>query len=142
MKNLTILIIIAAFLTGCALPMYPTTSVCDTAPPESYICTVCTRIGISPEKADLILQAASLRFLDGDDARKALKFFDRVEDILDIELSYFTLIKFVQKEVRLTGPEMLIISMYLPQFNSPSLISDFDKGLLYAHINHQRALLQ
>ena len=142
-KVVALLILLFCFtihLYGCAMPNYP--SVCDNAPPDSYICQVATDMGMKVEDIDLFLQLANLRILDNKSKKVVLGFYDAVERVLISDLTYSALVTFVQDRVKLTAPEILIISRYLPMFSVPQVISDFDKGLIYAHINNQRALLK
>ena len=129
------------FVGGCAiLPLGP--SVYETAPVESWICVKANELGVKVEDMDLLLQIATLRLLDKDDVKKALKFFDNVERYIANDILYRELIDYVRKEVKLTGPEILIVSRYLPHLYLDSLISNYDKMLILAHIDHQRALLR
>jgi len=139
MKKLIVLAMAVMFM-GCA--MMPTTpSVCDTAPGESWICTKANDLGVKVEDMDLLISVAILR-MNKSAAKKALKFYDAVEIFLSKDILYRELIDYVRNEVKLTGPEILIISRYLPYLYSNNYISYFDKGLILAHIDHQRALLK
>jgi len=130
-------------LSGCAyLGMTPPPSVCDTAPGDSVICRVCGELDINVEVADLILQAAALRSLDDHDKAVVVSFYDGVEAFLLAGGSYTALINYVQDTVELTGPELMIISLYLPRFVSPQVITAFDQELLLAHIEGMRAQLE
>ncbi|HUV00859.1 MAG TPA: hypothetical protein VMW32_07850 [Bacteroidales bacterium] len=143
MKTLLVLGMVLAMVfmfTGCAI-LPPIPSVCDTAPGESWICTKANDLGVKVEDMDLLISVAILR-MDKSVAKKALKFYDAVEVFLSKDVLYRELIDYVRNEVRLTGPEILIVSRYLPYLYSNNYISDFDKGLILAHIDHQRALLQ
>lgn len=139
-EKVAILLALSILFVGCAIPNYP--SVCDTAPADSWICQKANEMGVDVEQIDLLLQASSLRFLDGDNRQKALSFFDSAERVLNTEISYQQLVWFVQDRVKLTGPEVLIISMYLPRFSATFPISEYDKMLISAHIEHQRAILK
>ena len=139
MKKLLVLVVSFMFV-GCAmLPEYP--SICETAPPDSFICVKANELGVKVEDMDLLISIAILR-MDKSAAKLALKFYDAVERFLTEDILYRELIDFVRNEAKLTGPEVLIISRYLPHLYSTDYISDFDKMLIAAHIDHQRALLQ
>lgn len=130
-------------LTGCSLlGLEPPPSVCDQ--PEaggSVICGVCDEIGVNVEDVDLLIQIAALRVLDEHGRRVAVDFYDSVEAFLAMDRSYAALLRYVQQYIDITGPEILIISRYLPMFDSPLRISDFDRDLLLIHIERTRALL-
>ena len=133
-------IVLALMFMGCAtLPTPP--SVCDTAPEESWICTKANEIGVNVEDMDLLISVAILR-MDKKAAALALEFYDAIELCLMRDISYYNLIDYVRLNIKLTGPEILIISRYLPHLSSTAYISKFDKGLILAHIDHQRQLLR
>ena len=142
-KYLTIIIVAAMLTTGCAyLGMAPPPSVCDTAPEDSVICRVCGEMDITPEATDLILQTAALRALDEHDTAVVVKFYKDVEKFIAGSVTYLALINYVQDYVELTGPELMLISLYLPKFESPQLITEFDRGLLLTHIEGMIAQLE
>ena len=121
-------------LVGCSfLGLQPPPSVCDTAPADSLICKVCIEMGTTPEVADLLLESAALRVVDDKDVNKVIKFYEDVEGILTHPITYTALINHVQSYVEFTGPELMLISMYLPAFTSPQPISPYDKNLLLIH---------
>jgi len=139
---LWVVALVSITMSGCSLiGIEPPPSVCDEAPSDSVICRVCSEMGTTPEAADLILQAAALRALDEHDKSKVLTFYDDIEYFIGMSINYTELIDYVQDRVNLTGPEILLISLYLPKFESPQMISQFDKYLLLAHIDHMRAIL-
>jgi hypothetical protein len=141
MKYLSIIAII--LLSGCSyLNMAPPPSVCDTAPGDSVICRVCGEMGTTPEVADLLLESAALRALDENDKDVVLAFYKDVEYFLQATVSYRALIEYIQRYVNVTGPEIMLISMYLPAFDSTQIISSFDRGLLLTHISNMRAMLE
>ena len=138
--KILIMWLIALVFTGCAmLPTVP--SVCDTAPGESWICSKANDLGVKVEDMDLLISVAILR-MDNKTARLALEFYDAIEYVLSKDITYYNLIDYVRLNIKLTGPEILIISRYLPHLSSTAYISKFDKGLIMAHIDHQRALLK
>lgn len=128
------------FCYGCAMPNYP--SVCDTAPPESVLCRVSNEMGVKLEDIDLFLQITSLRLLDKKGKRVVLDFYDAMETALHANITYAGLVTYAQDKIKLSAPEILIMSRYLPMFSVPQLISDYDRGLIFSHIEHQRAVLQ
>jgi len=143
MKHLTIIMAII-MLTGCThLGLQPPPSVCEQPGAEkSLICDVCTELGTTPEVADLLIESAAIRALDDTDKTTVLKFYESVELFLSTTQSYRSLIEFVQNYVDMTGPEVILISMYLPRFDSTQFISSFDRDLLMMHIYRMRAILQ
>ncbi len=143
MKYLSI-IIISVILAGCAaLGIAPPPSVCDQPGSEkSLICSVCEDMGTTPEAADLILQAAALRSLDDHDKGAVLRFYGEVESFLSVSVSYTALINYVQNYVDMTGPELMIVSLYFPRLQSTQIISQFDRNLLLSHIDNMRTQLK
>jgi len=117
-------------------------SVCDQPGSEkSVICQVCSEIGVQAEDIDLLLQIAAVRALDEHGKKEALKFYDDVEFYLKTTATYRGLIRYVQEQVDITGPELLIISRYFPMFDSTRFISTFDRNLILTHIERIKALL-
>lgn len=135
-------LILLVLLFGCAHSGPPPPSVCDRPEAaESVICAACSEIGVPVEDVDLLIAIVALRALDNYERATVLKFYIDVEDFLKVTSSYIELIAFVQKYIDVTGPEILIISRYLPYFNSPQLVGDFDRGLLLFHIEKMKAQL-
>jgi hypothetical protein len=136
------LTILLCGLTACSyLGLSKPPSVCDTAPSDSVICNVCNDMDVTPESIDLILQASALRGLGEYDRSIVLSSYNDIEKLILTKKTYAGLIESVQEYVELTGPEILLISLYLPKFSSPLQISEFDRALLLSHIESMKVIL-
>jgi hypothetical protein len=130
-------------LSSCA-----TSQIC--AKPEavdSLICPTLAKVNMTPESANLMFKLANIELLRNNVYAKAdvLKFFDNVESVLDVD-TYSQLVQYMLFEIAGINSayaiEFLLITEALTQFQTINLpISDFDKGLLKAHIAQQRSLL-
>jgi len=141
------LFIVLLFLVSCTgmpdiLPNTP--SVCDQDGSDmSHICKVCAGLNVQAEDIDLLLRLAAIRTMRDIDKRTAIQFLDDADIFVrhTAGLTYRYLIRNIQDYADLTDPEVLLLSRYLPQFDSAQYISRFDRDLILKHIKNQRGIL-
>lgn len=136
-------------LVGCAnlglQPLETEPSVCEK--PEaavSWICKVTAEMNTTPEEINGILLDANAIGLITEAYKKeqALKVIDVLEVSLGSTQSYTNLINLVIKETDKAKLIASIVSRRLGSFQSPLIISNFDKELLRYHLEQQRLLLE
>ena len=151
MKKLILLtiIVLALVFTGCAM-LEPQPSVCDKPEAEgSVICDLASTMSTTPEQIDFLFRLGAAVALDRnpDEAGKALMFLDQATSILSGEgITYDALAKYLVGNMPIT---FVVASELLDKFvgledplGNLLPISDFDMGLLRAHLERQRTLVQ
>ena len=131
------------FLVGCAGIEMGQSSVCtDVTPEESLICQKIP----NPEMVSTALLAANYAALRGDAYGKdaALNVISELEGI--VQAGGITYMYIITKVAELLEQDeaaavILILSPNINLLDSPLTITEFDQGLLLAHLEYQRQLM-
>ena len=138
-------LVLAVFFCSCAT--YPTAgpSVCLNPDAQgSWICSVATEYSLTPEKLDMmLLDATTIGLVAGAlDKKKAREvILGLIQTVETVSLSYSGLIRIVLDESEKAALVAQLVSRHLMLFDSPVIISEYDRGLILAHLRHQLALL-
>lgn len=134
MKMLLLLPLLVA--VGCAFTQ-PST-ICETDKPS----LICKRLS-NPEQADVLLQVANIQGLKNDvySGEEALKFLDFCEQLINKSTTYFDMTNYISNVFDDYELEVLILSRYMPKLAVDIPITNYDRQLLLAHIQHQREVI-
>ncbi len=146
MKNLRLFIVLllTIMLFASCTFFQPSPSVCDKPEAvESRICAMTATLGLTPEKAGLILRLGSSVALEKnpDEAEKALKYLNEAISLLETDgLTYAVFAEFMKD-----NPSMfltIIANELLAEMGNLSLIiGSFDLNLIKIHLTRQRDLV-
>lgn len=151
MNKIPIFIIFALLLTGCST-LYPTPPDPVCAKPDaagSIICATAARLNMTPEQIDAAFLDAALvgigtKIVQSDELRRAVtaaRKWVAERDILSID----GLTKYLVTQSTMDPALALLISRRIGLINLPDLgikpLTEYDKGLVLAGIDHQLAQL-
>lgn len=145
LRHVFVLILATMLFASCTF-FQPAPTVCDKPEAvESKICFLTMKLGLTPEKADLLLRLASSAALDAnpDEAEKALTYLNEVLSYLNTDgLTYALFSKYLNKGspsafLNIVGTELLS-----EMERVTALINQFDLNLLKIHFTKQRDMVQ
>jgi hypothetical protein len=126
-------------LSGCAASQYTATGACVEG--ESIILAV---TGSNPSALDKTLLAVNLVDLEKGTytADQATEMLDGIEGVLTDGVSYLGLKQYLDRKIAAAAVIVLGDSVdNIAQQGADTIISDCDKQLILAHIEHQRAIV-
>lgn len=143
MKKTVTIMALLLLLASCAIPPGP--SVCEK--PEaatSFICKACLENNTTPEALNgILLDANAIALITNRYQRQdALRVITVLQESMDATQSYNHLISLLFKESGDAQLVAAIISRHISMFQSPLIISNFDKGLIRYHLDQQRMMLE
>jgi hypothetical protein len=129
---------VATIMMNCAIVPTDTTSICDQAPSESFICQVINDNGWRAESiASLIVDANLIAMIAGKiDKQDILYFTMQARAVLKKQhITYREIVRWIQQNeyLSLSGPQaiaIIIVSRHLPSFSRVQIISEYDREIL------------
>lgn len=146
MKKVITVFIILSFLVGafgCNPQFYQSLpTMCDSAEAEgSWICYVCSELGVRVEDVDLMFRIATVKGLTEDQKTEAVKLMTELINFIDSPLSTTYNAFFDEAENVLLESDIILIQDYIASFRSDQIIIPYDKYLIKLHLERQIKVL-